>query len=175
MATVTTTRFLLFPLFRRVVDSELVSCAGCGEVFHKGVTAFSPSISKAGLKPALLTVLLLMMNASGGERREVAALVSRIVADVMGESMDAESVARQTDGVRLKKEAMDQELSLIAPYLTNGEKRMVLESALQVACFGGDASDIERALIHRIVSLLDMPEAIYRRVIGDADVDLSPS
>lgn len=175
METVTTTRFLLLPLYRRVVDSGLVTCPGCGGVFDGDVTAFSPSVSRAGFKPALLTVLLLMMHAGEGDRGEVAAVVSRIVADVMGESLDVEGMKRKTKHLCSKKDAMGQELSVIAPYLTNGEKQMVLESALQVARSGGDASEKERALLHRIVSLLDVPDAIYRRVMGDVEADLSPS
>ncbi|VVS90489.1 co-chaperone djla n-terminal [Desulfoluna spongiiphila] len=168
MDTLTVTRVLGVPVHRRSKDSGLVKCGICGGVFDRDVTAFSPTVSREGLKPALLAVLLAMLSADmEGENAEACvevAVVSSIVAEVTGEAADPEALRNEARHLKDDPGALDQRLKVITPYLTNAEKRMLLESALRVAHANGDASEMEMALIQRIAGLLDVSDALFRGV-----------
>ena len=164
METVRVSRFLIFPLFRSAGDAGLVKCPLCGGVFDRGVTAFSPEASKKGLKPALLTVLLLMMDASEGDRGVESAVVSRILTEVTGEGMDLSEMDRRSQVLMESEDPLGDALSPIALYLTNGEKRLVLESALCVAHSDGYASKKEMALMQTIARQLGVSESVYHRI-----------
>lgn len=168
METVRISRILFVPVRRRVVDSGLVKCPLCGGVFEQAVTAFSPAVSRAGFKPALVTVMLLMLDVDGSDAVGMGA-ISRIVAEVTGESLDPEAMALEIERLLAEKDALGDQLRAIAPYLTNPEKRLILESAWRVAHADGNASEKEMALMRRIASLLEVPDAICRRVTGDMD------
>ena len=170
METMTVTRVLGVPVLRRSEDSGLVKCAICGGVFDRHVTAFSPMVSREGVKPGLLAVLLGMMAVDMPEDKAEAsvemAVVSRIVAEVTGEVMAPEVMHGEARRLRAEPDVLEQRLKAIAPYLTNAEKRMLLESALRVAHADGNASENEMALMRRIASLLEAPDALYRGVTG---------
>ncbi|GEM_PF-2939306 len=167
METVRITRILFFPVYRQVGDSGKVKCPLCGGVFERQVTAFSPSVSREGLKPALVTVMLLMMGADEGEPTVAMDGFFRIVSDVTGDDMDPETLRLEARRLQGEKDALGDQLRAIAPYLSNAEKRMVLESALRVAYADGDVSQNEEALMRLIAKLLEVPDSIYRRVTGD--------
>jgi len=170
METMTVTRVLGVPVHRRTEDSGLVTCSLCGGVFDQHVTAFSPTVSRKGLKPALLAVLLVMMDADMTEDKAEAcaemALVSRIVAEVTGQSLDPEAIRLETRRLLAEQDALGHRLKAITPYLTNAEKRMLLESGLRVAHADGNASEKEMALMRRIALLLEVPDSLFRRVTG---------
>jgi uncharacterized tellurite resistance protein B-like protein len=167
METVQTTRMFFLPVYRRATDSGLVKCALCGGVYGRHMTAFSPSVSRAGVNPALVTVLLMMLDASGSDSGVELDVVARIVAEVTGREMGPEAIRQETRRILSETDALGDELRAIAPYLTNAEKRMILESALRVAHADGVASEKEMGLIGQIASLLEVPDSIYRRVTGN--------
>ena len=164
MEIVRVSRFLIFPLFRSAGDAGLVKCPLCDGVFDRGVTAFSPEASKKGLEPALLTVLLLMMEASDGDRCVESAVVSRILTEVTGEGMDPSEMAKEIRVLLERQDPLGDALSPIALYLTNGDKRLVLESALCVAHSDGYASEKEMALMRQIAGELGVSESVYERI-----------
>lgn len=171
MDTVRTTRMLFVPVYRRVADSGLVKCPLCGGVYGRHMTAFSPSVSRDGLKPALVTVLLLMMDANKNGNGVEMAVFSRIVAEVTGKDMEPEAIRLETRRLLSEKDALGDQLRVIAPYLANAEKRMILESALRVAHADGNASEKEMDLMRQIGTLLEVPDSIYRRVTGEITVE----
>lgn len=158
---------LFVPVYRQVADSGLVKCPQCGGVYGRHMTAFSPSVSREGLKPALVTALLLMMDVNKREDGVTMALVSRIVAEVTGREMGPETIREESRRLRSETDALGDQLRAIAPYLNNAEKRMILESALRVAHADGDVSGKEKDLMRQIASLLEVPDSIYRRFAGE--------
>ncbi|BCS99236.1 hypothetical protein DSLASN_48680 [Desulfoluna limicola] len=173
--TVRVTRILFLPVYRQVGDSGKVKCPICGGVFERQVTAFSPAVSREGLKPALVTVMLLMMDVDEGENRVEMAVISRVVAEMTGSAMGPEVIEREAERLRSDVDALGNQLAAIAPYLTNAEKRMILESAWRVAHADGHAPEKEMALMRQVALLLEVPDSIYRRVTGDTERDgLSP-
>ncbi|WP_300667325.1 TerB family tellurite resistance protein [Desulfoluna sp.] len=164
VTTVTVTRLLWIPVYRRALNSGLVKCPLCGGVFGREVTAFSPSVSRDGLKPALVAVLMLMMEAD--ESRLEMSVVSRIVAEVTGQEVCSESIHAEIQQLLAEKDALGDRLRAIVPYLTNAEKRLILESAFRVAHADGQASEKKMALMDQVASLLRVPDSIYKRVVG---------
>lgn len=171
METVRITRILFLPVYRKVADSGKVKCSLCGGVFERQVTAFSPSVSRAGLKPALVTVMLLMVGADEGEPNAAMDGFFRIVSDVTGEEADPEALRLEARRLQGGKDVLGDQLRAIAPYLSNAEKRMILESALRVAYADGDVSENEEALMRLIAKHLEVPDSIYSRVTGGGQGD----
>ncbi|VFQ42672.1 hypothetical protein MSL71_2930 [Desulfoluna butyratoxydans] len=165
METLTVIRLLGVPVRTRSEDAGLVRCLRCGGVFDRDVTAHSPTVTRDGLKPALLAVVLAMMDPHGeegeGENCPKGAGVSQFIEDVTGVVMDADAMALETRRYKAYPDALGERLKRIAPYLANAEKRMLLESAHRVAQAMGYVSG-QAALLQRIASLLEVPDSLVR-------------
>lgn len=161
METLTVIRLLGVPVRTRSEDAGLVRCLRCGGVFDRDVTAHSPTVTRDGLKPALLAVVLAMMDAHGEGNCSKGAVDSQFIEDVTGVVMDADAMARETRRYEADPDALGERLKRIAPYLANAEKRMLLESAHRAAQAMGYVSG-QAALLQRIASLLEVPDSLVR-------------
>ena len=160
------TRVLFVPVKQASEGTGMVKCRRCGSVFEEEVTHHSPDISREGLVPALVSAMLTMMVVDGHTDERELALAARIVSDFTGEAVYPQTLKREAES-RYSRSDLDERLATIAPYLTNGEKRTILDSAFRVAHADGVVTPEEEALLSHMASVLDFPETLFRKLLAE--------
>ncbi len=149
--------FFKLPLIPLKSNGDHIECRKCKQTFWQSVLECSPEITKKGLHPSILKLMIKIMVADGKILKSEMITIKDVYKGLTGEDITENDIKIIIKSSKDEDISIDEYLKRIKPYLSNYNKILILKSSFLVSVSDGEIREEEKILMYEICHALTMP------------------
>jgi tellurite resistance protein len=144
-----------------------IECGKCKQTFWESVLECSPEITKKGLHPSILKLMVLIMLADGRIEKEEMETIIEIYKEVTSKDITVDDINGIIESSKTEDISIEEYLKRIKPYLGNYNKELIVKCSFLVSKSDGEIMEEEKILLYEICNALSMTVQQFNSILKD--------